>query len=276
MKKKVYYLIYVQYLGFRFHGWQKQKDVKTIHLMIDKTIRFVLGHDDFKTLGTSRTDAMVSASNSAFELFLNEHLEDEYQFLKCINKNFPSDIKATKILEVDEKFNIINTPKTKEYIYIFSFGEKAHPFSASLVSSFSNDSFDLELMKEGARVFVGEHDFYKYCTKPTEKTNTKREIIISEIIENTFFEASFFPIKTYVFRVKSSGFMRNQVRLMMGQLIELGRGKIDLEYLKKTLQGVDKTHFKYIAPSSGLILYKVSYDYNIKQNTQAKHQNVDK
>ena len=90
--KKYYYLIHIQYLGFRFHGWQKQEGLKTVHLMIDRTVKFILKHDDFKTLGTSRTDAMVSANHSAFELFMKTPLEDETSFLDDMNLYLPSDI----------------------------------------------------------------------------------------------------------------------------------------------------------------------------------------
>ncbi len=82
------YLIHIQYLGFRFHGWQKQPGVKTLESMITKTIGFVLGHSGFKILGTSRTDAMVSANHSACELFIDDGLDPD-AFLKALNGNLP-------------------------------------------------------------------------------------------------------------------------------------------------------------------------------------------
>jgi tRNA pseudouridine38-40 synthase len=255
--KKYYYLIHIQYLGFRFHGWQKQINVKTVHLMIDKTVRFVLDHDDFKTLGTSRTDAMVSANHSAFELFLKSEIET-ISFMDDMNKNLPNDIKITSIVQVDNKFNIINTPRIKEYIYLFSFGEKTHPFSASMMSSFTY-KLDVNLMKKGAELFLGMHNFRRYCTKPSEKTNFNRDMLVSEIVENDIYKANFFPKKSYMFRVRSEGFMRNQVRLMMGQLIMLGKGEISIDDLEKSLLGIDGTSFRYIAPASGLILNKIEY-----------------
>ena len=71
MKYTNSYLISIQYLGFRFHGWQKQKNVMSLHEMIDKTLGFVLDHKGFKTLGSSRTDAKVSANKYFFQLFTN-------------------------------------------------------------------------------------------------------------------------------------------------------------------------------------------------------------
>ncbi len=107
MMKQYYYLIHIQYLGFRYHGWFKQPGLKTINSMIDKTIEFVLGHAGFKTLGCSRTDARVSANHSAFELFVDEPL-DEKLFLTDFNHNLPNDIRALKIEKRDQNFSIIN------------------------------------------------------------------------------------------------------------------------------------------------------------------------
>jgi len=76
-----YYLIEIQFLGYRFHGWQKQPKLKTVHLMIDRTINYVLENNKFKTLGTGRTDAMVSANQTAFELFTEIPLFNLEEFL---------------------------------------------------------------------------------------------------------------------------------------------------------------------------------------------------
>ena len=86
--KKYFYVITLQYLGYRFHGWQKQPDVKTLHLMVDRTLNFILEGKQFKSLSTGRTDAMVSAENAAIELFLQEPIEDEVAFLKLFNQNY--------------------------------------------------------------------------------------------------------------------------------------------------------------------------------------------
>jgi tRNA pseudouridine38-40 synthase len=160
---KYFYLIHIQYLGFRFHGWAKQPNVKTVHQFIDKTLPFVLGHKNFKTLGSSRTDAMVSANHAVFELFIDEALDIEY-FFREFNRNLPSDIRIIKIEETDADFNVIQSPKIKEYIYLFAFGEKCHPFAASMLASFM-ENLDIDVMIEGARHFQGRHNFKKILHK---------------------------------------------------------------------------------------------------------------
>lgn len=255
---KYYYLIHIQYLGFRFHGWAKQPNVKTVHQYIDKTLPYVLGHDDFKTLGSSRTDAMVSANHFVLELFMNEPLDLE-PFFHELNRNLPMDIRAIKVEETDATFNAIQSPKIKEYLYLFAFGEKCHPFAAPFMATFM-EQLDIEIMKEGALMFQGMHNFKKYCKKPNDNTVFERAVEVSRIEENRVFTASFFPEKSWVYHIHAKGFMRNQIRLMMGQLLRLGRGEIVLDDIRQSIENPDDVPLEYIAPASGLILNKVNFD----------------
>ena len=256
MTSEYYYLIHIQYLGYRFHGWQHQPDQKTVQGMVDKTLRFVLNHDNFKTLGAGRTDAMVSANHMILELFINEQL-DEQRFLSDLNSNFPTDIKATIVEQIDSSFNIIQSPKEKEYHYLFCYGGKPHPFSASLMA-FENHGLDISLMARGAKLFEGKHNFSQYCVKPSKKTNVIRTISCCEIVVNDVYKANFFPEISHLLRVKSNGFLRNQIRLMMGSLFALGRHELNLESLEQTIKQPSKKPLRNIAPASGLILHKIS------------------
>ena len=257
--KRYFYVVTIQYLGYRFHGWQKQPDVKTIHLMIDRTLNFILEGKPFKSLSSGRTDAMVSAECAAFELFLEEPLENQEAFLKLFNHNLPQDIRALSIREVDAKFNIINHSKIKEYLYLFTFGDKCHPFCAPIMTTILDD-LDIDLMKQGAKLFEGEHFFKSYCFKPTDHGLYNREILSCEIIENTIYTANYFPEKSYILKVRGKGFMRNQIRLMMGTLIDLGKGKLTLETISKSLEPDCFIKLEYIAPASGLILNTIEFE----------------
>jgi tRNA pseudouridine38-40 synthase len=257
--KRFYYLIKIQYLGYRFHGWQKQPDVKTVHLMIDRTLKFILGNARFKTLGAGRTDAMVSANDAAVELFIyNEPILDFKAFLELFNYNLPQDIRALSIEQVDKNFNIIQDSKLKEYHYVFSEGQKNHPFCAPIMTTIL-ESLDVDLMKKGAQLFEGTHNFRTYCYRATDKGEYIRTIESSVIMDNTIYTASFFPEKSYVFKVIGKGFMRNQIRLMFGCLIKLGRGDATLDYIEYTLKNESSEVMDYIAPASGLILHSVDF-----------------
>lgn len=258
-KKRFYYLIKIQFLGYRFHGWQKQPNHKTIHLMIDKTLNFVLMNKVFKTLGSGRTDAMVSANETAVELFLEEFpLKNTKAFLEEFNFNLPQDIRALSIQEVDFNFNIIQDVKEKEYHYVFAYGSKFHPFCAPLITTI-HESLNIKLMKKGATLFQGKHNFKTYCYKPREKGTYERELSCCKIIKNSVYKANFFPEKSFLLKVKGKGFGRHQIRLMMGALIKLGKGEIDIDYISQSLSLNTSLTMDYIAPASGLILHKVKF-----------------
>ncbi|QIJ90281.1 hypothetical protein C7H62_2473 [Mesoflavibacter sp. HG96] len=259
MKKKFFYVITIQYLGYRFHGWQKQPDVKTLHLMVDRTLNFILDKKPFKTLVSGRTDAMVSAENAAFELFLEEPIEEFDAFLELFNYNLPQDIRAKSIREVDSKFNIIQSSKTKEYVYIFAFGGKFHPFCATIMTTIL-DPLDIQIMKTGAKLFEGKHYLKNYCFRPTDNGIYEREIETCEIVENTLYTANFFPETSYMLRVRGKGFMRNQIRLMMGALINLGKGNLTLTQIESSLTKDNDVVIDYVAPASGLILHKLEFE----------------
>jgi tRNA pseudouridine38-40 synthase len=257
-QKKYYYLLRFQYLGFRYHGWQRQPKVKTVQLMVEKTLNFVLQHGDFKVLAASRTDMMVSANEAALELFVKEPLDVSYLQDK-LNISLPGDLRILSIEEVSSTFNILQDSKQKEYVYLFSSGEKIHPFCAPFMQGYK-ENLDIHLMQKGARLFEGKHNFQRYAYKPSESTNFVREIILSEVVSNELYTANFFPENSYIFRVKGSGFMRYQVRLMMGILYQLGLGLVDLSFVKDTLENPSSETLKELAPASGLQLYAIDFD----------------
>ena len=115
-------------------------------------------------------------------------------------------------------------------------------------------------MKSGAQLFEGQNNFKTYCYKPTDEGVYERELFKCELIDNTLYTASFFPKQSFILKVVGKGFGRHQIRLMMGALIKLGRGEIDMEYIKKSLKQESKYVMDYIAPASGLILHKIEYN----------------
>tara|TARA_B100000809_G_scaffold260807_1_gene308431 strand:- start:9993 stop:10775 length:783 start_codon:yes stop_codon:yes gene_type:complete len=256
--RKYYYLIKFQYLGFRYHGWQVQPNVKTVQKMVERTLSFVFDHTNFKVLGASRTDMMVSANESAFELFVHEEV-DTADLKKRLNKSLPNDIRILGIEEVTAAFNVIQDSKEKEYTYLFSSGEKIHPFCAPFMLGVLED-LNIELMQEGAQLFQGIHDFQRYAYKPSKETKFTREIISCEIVENTELTASFFPEKSFVFKVRGTGFLRYQIRLMVGVLMQLGKGEVDLGFIKESLESPSSKTLKELAPASGLTLNSLYFN----------------
>jgi tRNA pseudouridine38-40 synthase len=258
VNKRFYYLFKVQFLGFRYSGWQKQPGQKTIELMLLKTLKFILPDTNLKILGAGRTDAKVSALDAAFELFIDKSISDLDEFLNLFNKNLPPDIKVISVSEVDAKFNIIQNSKIKEYVYLFSFGSKNHPFAAPFIANIIEE-LDIELMKKATKLFEGEHDFATYTARIQENTQSVRTIEKCEIRLNELLQANFFPKTSYALHVEGKGFMRYQIRMIMGALIQLGKGELDISDIEKSLKTDSGIQLSFVAPGSGLLLNKLEF-----------------
>ena len=259
-EQRHYYLIRLQFLGFRYSGWQRQPGQKTIESMLVKTLKFILPDKKFKIIGAGRTDAKVSALDAAFELFIEgEPLEDKDYFIEQFNKNLPPDIRIISITLTNKDFNVIKDGRSKEYVYLFSFGEKNHPFCAPFLTNVIEE-LDIKMMTKAAKLFEGTHDFSTYTARLQKNTKVIRTIALCEIRTNTIVKANFFPDKTYALIVRGEGFMRYQIRMMMGALIQLGKGELCHEDVELSLKVKNKLQLNYVAPGSGLFLNKLEFD----------------
>ncbi len=258
MKQRPFtYLFWIQYLGLRYHGWQKQPNLKTVQGRIEKSAKFVLGHEDFMILGASRTDAKVSCNQGAFELFNIASL-DVHLFAEEMNKYLPDDIRILDGQKVPAQFNIIHSVTVKEYHYYFCFENKIHPFASGNITHVKT-ALNIEAMKEGAKLFVGTHDFRRFCTKNKNTDNFVREIFESEIFSSSIFSGGYFPDNIYFFKIKGRGFLTHQVRIMMEALFRLGQGKINFRDIQDALCSEESEAFCGKSPAHGLVLEKVIF-----------------
>ena len=175
------------------------------------------------------------------------------------NKNLPSDIRLLTIEPVADSFNVISDSTSKTYLYLFSFGQKNHPYSAPFIANYI-DGLDLEVMKVGAAIFEGTHDFSVYTAELKPNTQTVRTIDFCGFEENNFLKANFFPEQSYLLRVMGKGFMRYQIRMIMGALVQLGKSELTVEDIQRSLEPGSSLKLKTIAPGSGLHLNQISFE----------------
>ena len=248
------FLIRLQFLGFRYHGVQKQTAYQSIQGRIESILVEHFPERDFLTRFSSRTDAMVSAEES-YCLIMSDTLFSQAELEAALFK-LPPDIYVFDVRAVGDDFTLLRKIKTKVYRYYFSHAQRTGYVFAAPFMTILHEELDIDLMKKGAALFIGTHYFENYCYKPRPGTLFERTIESSEIKDNNFFTASFFPDKSYVFEISSHGFMRGQVRLMMGALFRLGKKEIKLSELESSLKSHDPSFVKWMVPSSGLILHK--------------------
>lgn len=260
MQKLFHYKLTLSYLGYRYFGWQKQKaETLTVQGKLEQSIKKFHTGEKVKTLGASRTDAKVSAFAHVCKLTVDKEYPDTEELRELINSHLPQDIQILKVEPSTDKFRVINDVTTKEYLYFFSNEKAVHPFCAPFVINF-NDKLDIDLMKKGAKLFEGKFNFKNYVYKGNEDKLYDRSVEVCEIHENQeFFQAKEFP-KSYFLRIKASGFMRHQVRIIMGSLINLGRGQISYEELAASLDGTNPAKPGFVAPAAGLFLKKIWFN----------------
>lgn len=261
------FLVELSYCGFRYHGWAKQPQVKTIQGQVERTIQYIYPATKFKTLGCSRTDKMVSAEQFYFELFIEESLDLEHFKLSML-ENLPQDISFKTIKKIDTDFNVIQDVVWKEYQYTFT-DEDFHPFFSPFCY-FSPIKLDVEIMKKAANLFLGLHGFSNFTHPLNENRESyKREILVSEIIENHESQLKVGSLelnRSFTFVVRSKGFLKSQVRMMVGAIIHAGQGKLTLKEIESALEKIESDQEKLldnhaiISPASGLKLTIVHYE----------------
>ncbi len=254
MQKKISskrFLVKLMYLGFRYHGVQKQPNYNSIQGQFEKAIESILEKDQFKTRFSSRTDALVSSLESYALVMCENPLELEK--LKIAFLKLPADIKILDINAVESQFSLQKNILSKTYHYTFSCGEEImHPFMAPHMAHFV-EKLDISLMEKGAKLFLGTHNFKNYSYKAKETWQFEREILNVDLIKHHSLFV-YAPPEAYIFQVTSKGFLRGQMRLMMGSLLRLGLHEMTYLELERSLESSDDAFVKWLAPSSGLLL----------------------
>ena len=258
MQTRYQYLLFVQFLGFRFRGWQHQPGQQTVEGMLKKTLKFLLPNTPVKLLASGRTDAKVSARALPVSLIVHSEISEPESFLDDLNNNLPPDIRVNHIEAVPFEFNVIQDVVSKEYHYYFSNEPDFHPNASPFIGYFRKP-LNIPRMREAAPLFEGTHHFEAFCSRPGSKAHFERTILQSKIELNTYLTAPFLPETTYAFLVRGSGFLRYQIRMMLGALVMLGRDEIHEDDIQAALEGNPTHPITTIAPGSGLLLHQVFY-----------------
>ena len=255
MAMETRYELIVEYLGYGYHGWQAQPQVKTVQGTLEKVLRFVTGHERVRTLAAGRTDAGVSAEAMPVQLILDKPVNTE-DLLPLLNAHLPTDIRVLYWEQVPDTFSVLEKVEWKMYRYRFSLRNLVAPPAAPLVAGVPGP-LDQELMEACAALFLGEHDFRAYGYKLAPETDTVREVRLSAL-KYHLAPGQGLP-RHWEYTVASGGFMRHQVRLMVGAIIACGQGQLSLEEVKGSLKNPAQASHYHLAPAAGLCLTVVKY-----------------
>ena len=243
------YLIKIEYEGTNFVGWQSQKNGKSIQDSIEKALKKVLG-TKIRIVGAGRTDKGVHAFSQVANFMIDKRIEDKKIFLD--SANFFLKKKLISILEIKKKkenFHARFSAKLRTYEYLIINRQGTLSINRNRAWHVKK-KIDLNLMKKGAKLFEGTHDFSTFRAASCSAKSPLRKI---------------YPIKVHKvndiikIRISSKSFLQNQVRSMVGCLKYLSTFKWSLNDFKKAFKSKKRINCAPPAPACGLYLIKIKY-----------------
>lgn len=239
----------VSYKGTNYFGWQKQVNETSVQKEIENVLSKVLD-TEIIIQGSGRTDAGVHAFRQHFHFEVKKEKEVDLEKLKySLNCLLPEDIKILDLIFENDDFHARFSSVGKRYIYKMVQLAK-DPFRNELF--FLNPRpFSIEKYIEAIKLFEGTQNYINFTSKEEDEQNFIRTIssINVEVINDEI-------ITTF----EGTGFMRYQIRFMVGTALAVASNDIDISYIKNRLitsENREITHYK--APSQGLYLDEVFY-----------------
>ena len=235
------------YKGTNYYGWQKQVGFVSVQSTIEEVLSKV--YDSPITItGSGRTDAGVHALRQYFH-FDTEKEKDLKQLAYALNKMLPEDIKILSFEKVADDFHARYNAKRKIYEYRIVLKNK-DPFQDQLAFVYPME-FDLDLFKKALDKFVGKHNYQDFTSKEEDEGGFVREIYRIKVdkIDNNI---------SVVF--EGNGFMRYQIRNMIGAALTVANKKESLDFIDYHLkEDKNREIISYKAPANGLYLVDVLY-----------------
>ena len=235
------------YDGTRYRGWQRLSETdNTIQGKLETALSRILG-ETIEISGSGRTDAGVHARAQVANFHCESTMSTE-EILSNLRRYLPEDIGIYSCKEVSPRFHARLNAKTKTYCYRIWNSEEPCVFERRYVAMIP-ERLDVEKMQRAAVHFLGEHDFSAFCTNAKMKKSTVRYIRSIEILRCG---------EELRLRFTGNGFLHNMVRILVGTLIEVGRGERLPETIPE-LFGGKRAQAGFLAPGQGLCLEEVTY-----------------
>ena len=240
-------LLTISFDGTAYHGWQVQDNAVTVQQTVQDALEQICSKRD-NIIGCSRTDAGVHANMYCCNVRTESQIECN-KLVGALNAVLPKDISALECKEVDFDFHARYDCKSKEYIYKIWNSPNKNPFLYNYSLHYKYP-LDEKFLSEQAESFVGTHYFDSFCAAGSSVEDTERTVLNAAVERDG---------DMVIFRVEADGFLYNMVRIMVGTLIDISRGKIPADSIDKIISARNRSAAGYTAPSHGLYLNKVNY-----------------
>jgi tRNA pseudouridine38-40 synthase len=242
------YFIEISYLGTHYAGWQVQENALGIQEIINEALSTIINWP-INITGAGRTDAGVHCRQTFAHFDLTDDLPKE--FLKRINLYLPKDISIKNIFKVDPGSHARFDANQRDYEYKIHLNKD--PFLINLSFCYPYPKPDFEKMQAAARLFMAFKDYSILSKFNIDNTSTICDVSKSELIIEDDAHLKFI--------VQANRFLHNMVRRMVGSILSVGSGKLDIEELKTALNTLQPLRFNLTAPPEGLYLTAVHYPF---------------
>lgn len=240
------YFLYFRYDGTAYHGWQIQPNSNTVQEELQKALSTLLRQETNVT-GAGRTDTGVHARMMVAH-FDTELTLDCGQLIYRLNRILPHGIAADKAVPVAEDMHARFSAVSRTYHYYIH--QHKDPFKrAYSCELFYNLDFDK--MNQAAAMLLGYDDFAAFC-----KSNSDVKTTLCDITEARWIQDDDY---SWHFRITANRFLRNMVRAIVGTLIDVGRGRIDIDGFKRIIEGGKRTNAGESMPAKALFLENIEY-----------------
>ncbi|TWT31935.1 tRNA pseudouridine(38-40) synthase TruA [Blastopirellula retiformator] len=241
----------VSYDGTNYAGWQIQNDQPTIQESIEKALLSITG-EKIRVTGSGRTDSGVHAIGQVVSFKTQSQLSADV-LRRALNAELPADIVVRSSRNAASHFNAIDCATKKRYRYLLQEGRINDVFSRQY-AWFVKKELDLPAMQAAAQHLIGEHDFASFEAAGSERLSTVRHVYDLQVAKSERHEFDKLAIE-----VEANGFLYNMVRIIVGTLVEVGKGKRPPEWVAEVLAAKDRTIGGMTAPAHGLYLLRVDY-----------------
>lgn len=234
----------ISYDGTQYAGSQTQPNGLSVEDRLQESFKSL--NINTKIILSGRTDKDVHATGQVFNAKIPEYWHDLKKLKDTMNRHLPLSIKIRDIKKTKSDFHSRFHGRKRVYRYLITKKELT-VFNNRYISYLKE--FDEKKIKKAIKIFIGTHDFEYFHKRGSDKDNTVREI----------FDVNFYKYKDiYVFKFCANSYLRSQIRLMVGFLLEIGKGNLTEDDLKNQLNK-KKMLFKKPADPYGLYLAKVYY-----------------
>ena len=238
----------IEYHGLPYSGWQSQKNEKTVQDEIQKAI-FKFSGEKKIIQGAGRTDAGVHALAQCANFTMEKEFS-EYQILHGINFHLGNEkIKITQVEKVEDDFNARFTAKLKTYHYQI-YNSISPSVLQDEVSVHIRQPLNLGAMKDAIQYFIGKHDFSSFRARGCQAKTPIRSINQTNIEQID---------KKIIFIFQAQSFLYQQIRVMVGSLLEVGLNNQKPSWIGELLNQKNRSLAGPTMPSKGLLLKDIQY-----------------